>query len=314
MLITRRNAFRLASAGAATTALTTTLPSPAQAAPAQFAGHKPGRVYVGLSGLGFDAHRQVGRVGLRRTFYKWDDGKRESRNISSDHKADRLPWVSFKPPGSPSWSWKAIANGNYDNHIRARARRYANHSGPIIVTFNHEPHTDKAPPADFARAWCRIHDVMRNETGLKNVISAPILGSWCWHPKNRRDNPGDWITSAVLRRAHFLGVDVYQMPNGETYRQRVSAILKWLDARGHRNMMVGIGETGCSNDFKNVKGAAWWNDSWNWTVANRNRVFAIAYFNTRANNRQGYNWLLNQSSAKLQAFKRSVQSSTATRL
>lgn len=314
MYLTRRDTFRVATAGAASTALAWSVGSPASAATGQFAGHKPGRIYVGVSGLGFDVTKNIGRVGLRRTFYKWDDGTRESRNIRTDHANNRLPWISFKPPGSPSSSWREIANGKYDNHIRARARRYASHSAPVIVTFNHEPQTDSAPPADFARAWCRIHDVMRNETGLKNVISAPILGSWAWHDKNRRDDPADWITPAVLNRCHFLGTDVYQMPNGETYRKRVADIVSWLDARGYRDMMVGIGETGCSDDFSNIKGGPWWTDSWKWTVSNRDRIFAIAYFNTRANNRQGYNWLLTQSGSKVSAFKTSVQSSTATLL
>ena len=41
---------------------------------------------------------QTGPIGLHRTFYRWSEGTRETRNIQSDHAARRMPWISFKPP------------------------------------------------------------------------------------------------------------------------------------------------------------------------------------------------------------------------
>lgn len=289
---------------------------PASAAPS-WPGHKPGRVYLGMSSHGSfsDALRLTGQVGLRRTFYRWDDARRESRNISADHSADRLPWVSFKPPFSSKGGWAAVASGRYDGDIRARARRYAALSRPVVVTFNHEPHNDATgTPAEFAKAWLRIHRVMQGETGLQNVAFVPIIGEWEFNPVNRSRNPGEYITEAVLQHCAFLGVDLYQTRKGEGYRERVGRVFDWLDGQGHRDLQVGIGETGCTDDFGSPSGARWWEDSWRWTVANRDRMAAISYFNSLHNNNSGKNWLLTQSSSKLRAFRASVSSATACRL
>ncbi len=322
MNLTRRSVLKFAAVGAvgAVGLKTATLGGPVAAArgsAARFPGHKPGRIYLGVTAAGNlqDTLRRTGPVGLARTYYKWGDGRREDKNIRADHAAKRMPWISFKPPSTAPGGWAAVASGRYDADIRARARRYAAHSGPIIVTFNHEPHNDRTgTAADFARAWVRIHDVMKQETGLKNVVSVPILGDWEFNPVNKKADPGSYLPSAVLSRCHFLGVDMYQNRSGQGYDVRAGRILKWLDARGHSTMMVGLGETGCTNDYGNPTGAQWWNDSWNWASRNSNRIAAIAYFNSQHNNNSGNTWLLQESATKLAAFKKSLASSTACQL
>ncbi|MFZ2501363.1 MAG: twin-arginine translocation signal domain-containing protein [Nocardioides sp.] len=316
-VLTRRSLLKT-SAAAAAAAPVVAYTNPVGMAQAvttvpQFVGHKPGKIYLGVSGIGFEITAKTGPVGLRRTFHKWGGGTGEDSAIRADHAANRLPWISFKPPGSPDVTWKQIGDGLYDADIRARARRYAAFTKPVVVTFNHEPHTDAAPPAEFVRAWCRIHDVMKAETALKNVISAPILGEWTWNPKNQRHKPEWWMSDSVLSRCHFMGIDLYQNKTTETYRTRLARVLDWLDVRGHNDKMVGIGETACSDDFL-LKAAPWWTDSWAYGAARTDRFFAVSYFNNLYNNNQGYNWLLTQSSSKLNAFTASVRSTTATML
>ena len=214
--LNRRQVLTLGSlavaAVAAKTTLGSALASAAPAAGAAWPGHKPGKIYLGASGADLDVVAGQGRAhGLRRTYYKWSGGTGETRNITKDHAANRLPWISFKPASTAAGGWAAIASGRYDADIRARARRYAAYSKPVIVTFNHEPHNDNTgTPADFAKAWTRIHDVMANETSLKNVVSVPIIGDWCFNPRNKNGHPEGFITEAVLDRCHFLGVDLYQ--------------------------------------------------------------------------------------------------------
>lgn len=279
----------------------------------RFLGHQPGRIYIGLAGNGFDITSRTGPVGLRRTFYRWSDATREARNIAADHAAGRMPWVSFKPPGDPAIYWKRIGDGLYDADIRARAQRYSRLTKPVVVTFNHEPHTDKTgDPAQFSRAWCRIHDVMKAETGLKNVVSAPIAGEWTFSPINRRMEPEWWMTEEVLSRCHFMGLDLYHNKTGETYSTRLGNVLSWLDTRGHNQLMVGIGETGATDDFTNISGAAWWSSSWGYMSARTDRLWAASYFNRDDLNMN--NWLLTQSSAKLNAFTATVRSTLATTL
>lgn len=321
MTLSRRDLLKYASLAAVGAAGVTTATLggavSGATAPVRWAGHKPGRIYLGVANADDLANtlRLTGPVGLTRTFYKWSDGSREDRNISSDHAAGRMPWISFKPASTGSGGWASIASGKYDSDIRARARRYAAHSKPIIVTFNHEPHNDHTgSPADFARAWTRIHDVMKNETNLKNVVSVPIIGEWEFNPVNRTGNPQDFITGAVLDRCHFLGLDLYQTQKGEGYAERLGRVLNWLDGKGHSTKMVGLGETAASNDFGSPNGADWWAKSWAWAASNAGRVGAISYFSSLKNNNSGMDWRLNESAAKLAAFKKSLASSTATKL
>jgi hypothetical protein len=290
--------------------------APASAATVQFPGHKPGRIYLGLSNGGQSLSTTISRtgpLGLRRTFYTWGNVDGEIRNIKADHAADRMPWISFKPPTSGGTGWRAIAAGNHDSALRARARAYAQLSRPVIVTFNHEPHTDFGAPSDFARAWCRVHDVMKSETGLRNVVSAPIAGEWTFSPVNRQTEPGDYITAGVLSRCHMLGIDLYQNASGEGYNIRLGRVLNWLNSRGHSSKPVGLGETACSMDFSNPNGVEWWKSSWAWAV-NSQRVAAISYYNSSRNNTLNKDWILWEASAKLEAYKTSLRSAASTRL
>lgn len=318
--LSRRELIKLASlatVGAVTTSTAgAVLSGPAAAATVQWPGHKPGYIYLGASSSDFSKTiSRTGALGLRRTYYKWGDGTRENRNIKADHAANRLPWISFKPPSTSAGGWNAVSSGRYDADIRARARRYAALSRPVIVTFNHEPHNDSTgTPAEFARAWSHIHDVMKSETGLKNVASVPIIGDWVFNPVNKKDEPEYYLTRAVLRRCHFLGIDLYQNASGQGYDIRLGRVLSFLDGRGYPSKMVGVGETGATNGYGSPSGAAWWNGSWKWAAANRNRVAAISYFNSLYNNNSGNNWLLWESSAKLDAFRSSLRSSTSCTL
>ncbi|RJK97896.1 hypothetical protein [Vallicoccus soli] len=314
-LLDRRQLLRLSLLGAAGTVLAgagaTALAAPAAAA-ARWPGHQPGRIYLGGSGQLSAVQDQLG---LARTYYKWGDGTRETRNITAAHRAGRLPWISFKPPSGASWS--QIASGRYDADLRARARRYAQLGGPVVATFNHEPHTDVGhlgTSQDFARAWCRVHDVMRDETGLRNVASVPILGDWTFNPVNRRDSPEGYLSGGVLDRAHFLGIDLYQNRSGDGYEVRLGRILGYLDARGRSDLMVGVGETGATDGYRDPSGAEWWTSSWDWAAARTSRIGAISYFSSLHNNNSGNNWLLTESATKLAAFRRSLTSSTACRL
>ena len=307
--------FAVIGAAASTTLGSSLASAATPAATPKFARHKPGHIFLGASGPDFATSlAETGSVGLHRTYYSWTGGTGETRNITKDHAANRLPWISFKPPFTTSGGWAAVASGKYDADIRARARRYATYAKPVIVTFNHEPHNDATgTPAEFAKAWTRIHDIMKSETSLKNVIDVPIIGDWCYNPTNKNGHPEQYITSAVLDRCAFLGVDMYQNSTGDGYSVRMARILNWLDVRGYSNKMIGLGETGACNGFGTPNAVQWWTAGWTWAAAHTSRVAAISYFNsTRGNLKQ--NWVLTETAAKLAAFKTSLSSSTACRL
>lgn len=280
-------------------------------------GHKPGKVYFGTAckgDVGASMKRAGGDLGAHRTFYQWNDLLRERKNIQRDHDANRLPWISFKPPVRELGIWKKIARGAYDADIRARARHYAQFSKPVIVTFNHEPQTDV--PAlgtgpEFAAAWCRIHDVMEAETGLKNVVSAPIIGEWVFDPINQRHDPEEYALPDLLDRCHLFGIDVYQTKTNETYVERVARVAKWLDDQGHSRKMIGIAETGAANGVGTMSSDAWWKKSWGWVAQNTHRVSVVCYFDLVAPNGLAGYWPIDETAAKQTAIRASRGSSIA---
>lgn len=319
--MSRRDLIKFASLAAlGGTALSSLVATPALGAISpRWLGHQPGRIYLGLSTQG-DAAPTVGLtgpIGLTREFFSWTNVDGEIRRIKQEQSRRRLPWTSFKPAYSGSGSWAAVASGRYDAELRTRARRYAELSKPVVVTFNHEPQTDvpvNGSPSDFARAWVRVHDVMNGATGLKNVVFVPILGEWVFNPINKGPNAQEYLTSAVLSRCAFLGVDLYQNASGQNYAGRLPRILSFLDDRGHGDKMIGIGETGACNAWGTPSGAKWWTDAWSWAAAHTDRVGAISYFSSTANSKAGQNWKLTETTAKLNAYRASLTSTAACRL
>ncbi len=285
----------------------------------QWNGHKPGQIYLGMAAQGAvaDAVGATGPVGLSREYYSWGSGSGEIRDIQVEHAAARLPWVSFRPPTELAGAWSAVAAGTYDDDLRARAQRYAQLTRPVIVTFSHEPQCDAqiGTPAQFAAAWVRTYDVMKAETGLKNVVAVPILGEWAFNPYNKGPDPQEYLTPDLLARCDFLGVDLYQNRSCQGYDIRLARILAFLDSSGFSNKMVGLGETGACNTYSTKMTAAqWWTSCWGWAAAHTDRVGAISYFNSLAFNNSGNNWLLSESSEKLAAYRASLASPIACRL
>lgn len=281
---------------------------------AKWPGHQPGKIFLGCTSQPISETTDLtGRVGLYRSYHPWAITKRERNIISADHHADRLPWVSFKPPNSGAGAWEAVATGVHDTAIRARARMYAEFSRPVIVTFHHEP-ADNYPSqgAEFSAAWSRVHDIMKRETNLRNVVSVPIINEWAFNPINRRMDPRDWATNDILDRCHFFAVDLYQTKSGEGYDIRLGRVLDFLKKLGHSDKMVGVGETGSTNGFGNVDGAAWLKKQWEWSAANTSHICAISYYNSSLHNRQGKNWLLTESKEKLRIYRDALSSPSAT--
>lgn len=270
----------------------------------------PGKVYVGLTGGGFDAASRLDApVGMRRTYYKWNDVDREVKQIARDHAAKRMPWISFKPPGSATATWPAIASGEHDADIRARARAYAKIKKPVVVTFHHEPHNDGGSPREYKRAWIRIHDVLRDSGDLDHIVFAPIIGEWVFNPYNKAAEPRHFLGKGVLRRTPLVGIDLYQNDSGQGYDVRLGRILKWLARKGHPNKMVGLGETAATDDFGTPNGAKWWNDQWAY-ARECSRLFGLNYWNNTLHN----DWQLTESTSKFAAFNASVVDPVATRL
>jgi hypothetical protein len=254
-------------------------------------------------------------MGLKRTFHGWLELSGERSKILQAHSSGCLPWISFASVGTSRGGWPAIARGKFDADIRARARHYASLNAPVIVTFCHEPHNKmEGTRADWAAAFIRIHDVMKSETGLRNVIHAPIIGEWEFNPVNKSGDPRAFLPDGVLGRCHFLGTDIYQPDSGRLASDKLPVIYDSLNRWGFSSKMIGIGEIGASNRIAPPRAAVWWNDAWSYIKANRNRMAAVAYYDSARNSKSWVYWPLDESSDKRDAFRAAVSSTVAVRL
>ena len=279
---------------------------------ARWPGHQPGKVILGMS---CGAHctvkeRELGRdYGVHRQFAQWGDWSAVVRKIRSDHADGRLPWVSVKGPdrGSPA-GWRSVVDHQQDPAIRELAKALkANDDKPVILTFQHEPSNDgtEAEGKVWAHANNQFHSVLKESGALRNVAFAPVVGDWLFNPKNRAQDPASWVRPGVLRRASFLGIDLYENDSGETFVQRLPRIAAWLKTQGFPRKMLGIGETAATDARYAAQTAVGFIDeSLRWALKHPRRVGVVSYFNSTANSRSAVYWPLDESPAKLDAFRR----------
>lgn len=274
----------------------------------KFPGHRPGRIYLGMScGEACpQKESQLGMsVGLKRWFKKWGNWRGVATAAKEDRRRHRRSWISIEGPrgGSPT-GWRDVGRGHYDGEIRQLARVLKRDRAPIFLSFDHEM-SNKAPDSQgrwWARGFSRFHDVLKRAHALKHVSLAPIEASWLFSKFNGQD-PGKWLTPSVLRRSSFLAVDVYQNWKGESFGQRIHQVDRWLNRHGRPGMMIGVGEAGATNGLGHQSAASWLNRSLRWAAHNRNTVAAISYFNSTAFSAPSVYWPLDESASKMSAYR-----------
>lgn len=272
-------------------------------------GHRPGKIILGMScGSQCTAkERELGQnYGVHRQFTGWAAWDSVVKKIRASHAQGRLPWISVKGPGGPA-GWRAIGSGKHDAKIRQLAKALkANDRKPIILTFHHEPSNDgtEAQGKDWARANNRFRNVLGKKHALANVAFAPVLGDWLFNKQNKGQNPANWARKSVLKRASFLGIDLYENDSGETFAQRMPRILKWLARQGFPNKMIGIGEMGGTDSRYPKKSAVEFiNESFSWAKKHTDKVGVVSYFNSMANSRAGVHWPLDESNPKVHTYR-----------
>jgi hypothetical protein len=287
----------------------------------QWPGNEPGKVILGMS-CGSDCpskETQLHRAyGVHRDFAKWGDWTDVGAMIRDDHLHGRLPWVSVEGPvaGTPA-GWYAVAQGRYDTDIQSLASVIrANDDQPVLLTFNHEPSNDgtEGQGAWWAAAFSHFCDVLNAAGALRNTGCVPILGDWLFNPHNPDQDPADWVTHAVLRRASFLGVDVYENASGRSLGPRLEHIIRWMAAQGFPHKMVGVGELGATDALHpNVTSAEFLDRSLAWAKAHPDKIGVISYFNSTANSRAGAYWPLDEDRKKIRTFRRWLSDPTFVR-
>jgi hypothetical protein len=298
----------------------------------QWAGHQPGLIYLGMSSPEDEFLTRLAEInrpiGVRRKFYGWTDAASEDADFASSKLRREIFWPSFAGPGGASLAWPQIAAGEHDAALRARARRYADYDGSVIVTYWHEASADgtETQGADWANAMTKIYNVWSNEVGsLKaaGITFCPIQGDWLFNPSNTGQDPANWfkpnLLEAMAANDTFVGADMYHNASQVGFDVRIPRILDWFTARGY-TFMIGIGETGATNaSWPDPPDAAtFWANNWSWAAANTNRIGVISYFNSARNSKPHVYWPLDEdglpNGAKMVAFRNSLDSAKFTRL
>ncbi len=277
---------------------------------AKWPGHQPGKLVLGMScpdPCGQLESELGAAYGVRRKFSQWGDWSGVAAEIDTDHRTDRLPWVSIKGPRSNAAGWRALAGGYYDAQIDSLAAMLKDHDDqPVILTFHHEPSNDatESEGRDWAAAYSHLHDRLLAQGALANVADAPIVGDWLFNPRNRSQDPANWVTKDVLSRAPFLGIDLYENGSGEAFAQRLPRILDYMESLGFGDLQVGIGEFGGTDAAYPTKSAVEWiNESLQWAMENPEDIGVASYFNSTNNSKEGTYWSLSESATKLETFR-----------
>lgn len=127
---------------------------------------------------------------------------REAKRLAAQGRVLHINIASRPFSGSGSSRWSDIAAGRWDATLTAQARGVAALGEPVFLTFDHEPDTKakaatRGTPADFARAWRRVHDIYERN-GATNAVWVWVLTGYSGNfPRAAGFYPGngyvDWI-------------------------------------------------------------------------------------------------------------------------
>lgn len=244
------------------------------------------------------------RMGVHRTYQTASGVSGAVRQARSDVAANRVPWMSFKMPGT----WKQMAAGKYDSWALGLTRQLNAVPGPVWIAFHHEPESEGQAVADWTRMQAHL---MRLVKANSDNIATTMIVMGYWQAMGNKPElklarlwPGNGLID-------IIGMDPYNfystMSNG-TRNTKMTDLRPWFSlfnsfARAH-GARWGVAETAYTNQAA-AKNPAWITTTFNQLVAYRG--VAMSYFDTTLNN-SGNSWPL-QTSAKLAAHARNVRAS-----
>jgi hypothetical protein len=103
---------------------------------------------------------EIGRhLGLDHMYYNFDNKWPNTRS-NWDKANGRIPFINWASASNGSnIQWSAIASGQYDTYIDARAVAARNYGSPLFIAFNHESDNDggvSGTSADYVAAYNHI--------------------------------------------------------------------------------------------------------------------------------------------------------------
>lgn len=255
-----------------------------------------GKAYWGASVGGNDDPKArhetpIGKsLSLRRTFWGWGHiGPTGSmtKTATADLVANRLPWVSVKPPTGGIGGWAGMANGTYDADIDSMLVALDNIGGPnkpVWLTIHHEPENENGNATEWRGMQKRIRDRMNalkvQGQPMDNIAFMPIMMDWTYDPLSGRD-PNDWWVDGIW---DAIGVDPYCYTTCSSKGKFILSMPSWknfLIFSENKKLPVAVGEWGDTNtgdtQTKNLS------DFWNYPFNNQKDVVAFAAFDSGLN-------------------------------
>jgi hypothetical protein len=217
-------------------------------------------------------------LGVRRTYYRYDQIDSAVNRSATDLAAGRIPWISFKLP----YSWAEMASGKGDAWARTLGQKLATLKGPVWVALHHEPETD-GPIADWTAMQERLAPIIRAEA--PNAAFTIVVTGW-----HQRYGESQYSLANIWpdTKIDMVGFDIYDkygMPHNDGYftehTDMLNQYFKPFSAfASSKGAAWGIAETGVT--LASVNHDPTWMKR---TVADMRATGGIAftYFNTPLN-------------------------------
>lgn len=253
-------------------------------------------------------------LSVRRTFWAWNNAKMIT-TAKADITANRLPFLSVKPPGP----WADVASGKYDADLDSILKQLDTLGGPVWFAINHEPENDStgtAPvekcesnttcsgtPSNWRAMQTKVRDRM-NALATKNIAFMPILMTWTWDTRSGR-TPSDWwvdgiwdayiadhyqdpldtqIAQGTAWKAYAAFAESKKMPYGTAewgLRSAGSSGAGYFANTAATNPCVFVPRPPTSAQEANAKTRH--KEFWDWGFANRKDVVVHSYFDSCIN-------------------------------
>lgn len=183
----------------------------------------------------------------------WSNWVTTVANISA---RGEVPFIAWQPDLNESTnSIHAIAAGQFDSYIIARALECKAYGKPIFIRFAHESAFGHYPwsndPTDVVAASQRIYDIF-HEYGATNVAFV-----WTVNFPSEDYDQGALLTYLNFypgdRYVDWVGMDTYDIPNFErNFSREVSGFYDYFCVQHGKPMF--IAEVGVADNLTNTKG------------------------------------------------------------
>jgi hypothetical protein len=245
-------------------------------------------------------------LGVHRTY--WSAGQVNSavRTAKADAAANRVPWMSFKPP----YSWNSMAHGKGDAWARSLATKMKSVDGPVWVAVYHEPEGD-GDIAQWKAMQTHLAPIMRR-IAPNLGYSVILMGYHELYGAARYRMNNIWPKTKI----DVAGFDIYEKYGVKKHGH--PRTMEWKDLKNKyfaklrawsssSHVPWGLAETGYS-DIAAKKHPGWM--ARNYRYLEQYGGIAFSYFNTTLHS--AANWALT-TPGKRKAFKRVNESAPVMR-